>query len=185
MRGLYISFVIKRRKKIDKIMDFFLVAAIFIFIFTFLFYVQYVQKENKYNSTNKELQTANVETISLEKEYEKVNKENADYMEIKYNTAYKEIATAIDNVTVYTEHIKDIYKKQINGVTINSVTVDFDNELITLVLTFDRTVDKQVDYRYRAILLDLYWVPKNGISYEDTNLTTTWEVKVDGTATKK
>ena len=59
MRGLYISFVIKRRKKIDKVMDFFLVFAIFIFIFTFLFYVQYVQKENKYNSTNKSVQTNN------------------------------------------------------------------------------------------------------------------------------
>ena len=57
MRGLYISFVIKRRKKVDKIMDFFLVFAIFIFVFTFLFYVQFIQKENKYNSTNKEVQT--------------------------------------------------------------------------------------------------------------------------------
>ena len=81
MRGLYISFVIKRRKKIDKVMDFFLVLAIFIFIFTFLFYVQYVQKANKYNSTNKKLQTANAEAATLKAQVDQMDKENASQME--------------------------------------------------------------------------------------------------------
>lgn len=81
MRGLYISFVIKRRKKVDKVMDFFLVAAIFIFIFTFLFYVQYVQKANKYNSTKKTVQTNNAEALALKEQVDKMDKENTSQLE--------------------------------------------------------------------------------------------------------
>jgi len=185
MRGLYISFVIKRRKKIDKIMDFFLVIAIFIFIFTFLFYVQYVQKANKYNSTNKSVQTNNAEAAALKAQVDKMDKKNADPMEISYNTAYSELSTKTDEVAKYSGYIRDIYDKQLAGVTINGVEVDTKESKITLSLSFNRTVDSQVDYRYRATLLDLDWVPKNGILYEDTNLNTKWEVLVNGTTTKE
>ena len=185
MRGLYISFVIKRRKKIDKIMDFFLVVAIFIFVFTFLFYVQYVQRENQYNSVNKELQTANVETTSLEKEYEKVNKENANDMEIKYNKAYDEISSQIDDMAEYVTYVEDIYANVLPGVSIGNIQVKIKESKIILGLSFDRTNDKEVDYRYRSLLLDLKWVPVNGVIYNDTNLNTTWEVYVDGTTTQK
>lgn len=185
MRGLYISFVIKRRKKIDKIMDFFLVIAIFIFIFTFLFYVQYVQKENKYNSTNKSVQTNNAEAQALKEQVDKMDKKNADPMEISYNTAYSELAAKTDEIAKYSGYIQDIYAKKLPGVTINGIKVDTSTNVITLSLLFDRTVESQVDYRYRAELLDLDWIPKNGIKYDDTNLKTEWEVYVDGTTTTK
>lgn len=185
MRGLYISFVIKRRKKIDKIMDFFLVVAIFIFVFTFLFYVQYVQKENKYNSTNKSLQTNNAEATALKEQVDKMDKKNADPMEVSYNTAYLELSEKVDETAKYSEYIFDIYDKKLPGVTINAITISTKDNLITLALSFDRSIESQVDYRYRAELLDLDWVPKNGIKYEDTNLNTKWEVLIDGTTTTK
>ena len=187
MRGLYISFVIKRRKKIDKVMDFFLVFAIFIFIFTFLFYVQYVQKENKYNSTNKSVQTNNAEAAALKAQVDKMDKENTSQLEKSYNTAYSELSSKVDYIAKYSNYIKDIYeqKSTLNGVKITSVKIDTKEEIITLNLSFDRTYDSQVDYRYRAMLLDLEWVPKNGINYEDTNLNTVWEVLINGTTTKE
>ena len=180
MRGLYISFVIKRRKKIDKIMDFFLIFAIFIFIFTFLFYVQYVQKENKYNSTNKSVQTKNAEAAALKAQVDKMDKENTSQLEKSYNIAYSELSTKVDEVAKYSDYIKDIYDKKLAGVTINGVAVDTKEAKITLSLSFDRSVDSQVDYRYRATLLDLDWIPKNGIQYDDTNLNTKWEVLING-----
>lgn len=185
MRGLYISFVIKRRKKLDKIMDFFLVIAIFIFIFTFLFYVQYVKRENKYNSTKKEVQTNNALAADLKVQVDKMDKENTSPVEKAYNVAYSEISTKIDEVAKYTGYIQDIYDKRLAGVTINAVEVNCKENKITLSLTFDRTIDSQVDYQYRAVLLDLDWIPKNGIQYNDTNLSTKWEVIVDGTTTKE
>ena len=180
MRGLYISFVIKRRKKIDKVMDFFLVISIFIFIFTFLFYVQYVQKENKYNSTNKSVQTNNAEAVTLKEQVDKMDKENTSQLEKSYNIAYSELSTKTDEVAKYSGYIKDIYDKRLSGVTINGVSVDTKEAKITLSLSFDRSVDSQVDYRYRATLLDLDWIPKNGIQYDDTNLNTKWEVLING-----
>lgn len=185
MRGLYISFVIKRRKKLDKIMDFFLVVALFIFLFTFLFYVQYVQKENKYNSTNKEVQTNKALAADLKIQVDKMDKENTSATEKQYNIAYSEISTKVDEIAKYSGYIKDIYDKQLPGVTINEFQVNTKANIIILSLTFDRTVDSQVDYRYRAVLLDLDWIPKNGIKYNDTNLRTDWEVLVDGTTTKE
>jgi len=185
MRGLYISFVIKRRKKIDKIMDFFLVAAIFIFIFTFLFYVQYVQKANKYNSTKKAVQTSNAEALALKEQVDKMDKENTSQLEKSYNAAYSELETQIKEKTKYSDYIYDIYSKILPGVTINGVSIDTKEEKITLSLSFDRSVESQVDYRYRAALLDLDWIPKNGIQYEDTNLNTKWEVLINGTTTKE
>ncbi len=186
MRGLYISFVIKRRKKIDKIMDFFLVVAIFIFIFTFLFYVQYVQKENKYNSTNKSLQTNNAEAAALKEQVDKMDKKNADPMEISYNTAYAELSEKVDENAKYAGYIKDIYSKRLPGVSIDGVEIDTIENKIILSLLFDRNLgDTQVDYVYRSSLLDLDWIPKNGIHYDDTSLKTKWEVLVDGTTTTK
>ena len=185
MRGLYISFVIKRRKKMDKIMDFFLVIAVFIFVFTFLFYVQYVQKENKYNSTNKEVQTNKALAADLKIQVDKMDKENTSPTEKQYNVAYSEISTKVDEIAKYSTYIKDIYDKKLNGVTIDGVEVDTQEGIITLSLLFDRSVDTQVDYQYRAVLLDLDWIPKNGIKYDDTNLKTKWEVLVDGTTTKE
>ena len=185
MRGLYISFVIKRRKKIDKIMDFFLVIALFIFVFTFLFYVQYVQKENKYNSTNKDVQTKNAEAAALKAQVDKMDKKNAGSLEISYNTAYDELSAKTDEIAKFSGYIKDIYDKRLPGVTINGVNVDVVEMKITLTLRFDRSSDSQVDYRYRATLLDLDWIPKNGIQYEDTNLSTKWEVLIDGSTTTK
>ena len=185
MRGLYISFVIKRRKKLDKIMDFFLVFAIFIFVFTFLFYVQYVQKENKYNSTNKDLQTKNAEAAALKVQVDKMDQENTNQLDKDYNKAYNELSAKVDEISKYSGYIKDIYDKQLPGVSIGGVSVNTNENKITLSLTFDRTIDSQVDYRYRATLLDLDWIPKNGIQYEDTNLSTRWEVLVDGSTTKE
>ena len=185
MRGLYISFVIKRRKKVDKIMDFFLVVAIFIFIFTFLFYVQYIQKANKYNSTNKSVQTNIVEAQKLKEEVDKMDKENTSDIEKGYNIAYNELSSKVDEVKNYSQYISDIYDKRLAGVTINGVNIDTKKQVITLTLAFDRSVKQQVDYEYRAALLDLSWIPKDGIKYEDTNLYTTWEVLIDGSTTKK
>jgi len=185
MRGLYISFVIKRRKKVDKIMDFFLVAAIFIFIFTFLFYVQYVQKANKYNSVNKEVQTNNALAQDLKVQVDKMDKENTSKIEKDYNIAYDELSKKTDEVANYSTYIGDLYSKQLAGVIINGVQVNTEEMKITLNLSFDRTYDSQVDYRYRASLLDLDWIPKNGIKYDDTNLNTKWEVSIDGSTTKK
>ena len=185
MRGLYISFVIKRRKKIDKVMDFFLVLAIFIFIFTFLFYVQYVQKANKYNSTKKEVQTQNAAATALKEEVDKMDKENASQLEKSYNIAYNELETQTNDIAKYSKYVSQIYEKKLPGVTINGVAIDTKEEIITLTLSFDRSVESQVDYRYRAALLDLDWIPKNGIKYEDTNLNTKWEVLINGTTTKE
>jgi cell division protein FtsI/penicillin-binding protein 2 len=185
MRGLYISFVIKRRKKIDKVMDFFLVFAIFIFIFTFLFYVQYVQKENKYNSTNKSVQTKNAEAAALKEQVDKMDKENTSALEKSYNVAYTELSAKTDEVAKYSGYIKDIYDKRLAGVTINGIEVNTMDAKITLTLSFDRSIDSQVDYRYRATLLDLDWIPKNGIQYEDTNLSTQWEVLINGTTVEE
>ena len=189
MRGLYISFVIKRRKKIDKVMDFFLVIAIFIFIFTFLFYVQYVQKANKYNSTNKKLQTANVEAATLKEQVDRMDKENASQMEKNYNIAYTELSTTVDVIAKYSAFVENIYtaKDSLYGVTINGVDISPNDHLITLSLSFDKTQDYQVEYRYRAKLLDYNWIPKDGIkSTNDTNSTAKWEVSVeDGSTTKK
>ena len=188
MRGLYISFVIKRRKKIDKIMDFFLVIAIFIFIFTFLFYVQYVQKANKYNSTNKKLQTANVEAATLKEQVDRMDKENASQMEKSYNTAYNELSSITNITTKYSGYVEDIYsaKESLIGITINGVSISVDKKLITLTLAFDKSEDYQVSYRYRAKLLDYSWVPKDGIkSTDSTNSTAKWEVSVDDGTTIK
>ena len=139
MRGLYISFVIKRRKKLDKIMDFFLVIAIFIFVFTFLFYVQYVNRENKYNSTDKELQTQNVEAKKLTEQLEQKNKENSSDIEINYNKAYTELAAYVDGVAKYTGYVQDIYEAVIPGVTINGFAINSSASTITLTLEFDTT----------------------------------------------
>lgn len=190
MRGLYISFVIKRRKKIDKIMDFFLIGAIFIFIFTFLFYVQYVQKANKYNSTNKKLQTANVEAATLKAQVDQMDKENASQMEKNYNIAYNELSTITDITAKYSSYVEEIYKAKDNltGVTINGVNISMNSHLITLTLAFDKSGNNyDVAYRYRAKLLDCNWVPKDGIkSTDNTNSTAIWEVSVDdGTTTKE
>ena len=189
MRGLYISFVIKRRKKIDKVMDFFLVLAIFIFIFTFLFYVQYVQKANKYNSTNKKLQTANAEAATLKAQVDQMDKENASQMEKNYNTAFKELSTITDITAKYSGFIDDIYKakESLEGITINGVEISMKDHLITLNLSIDKritTTNYDVAYRYRAKLLDYSWVPKNGIkSTENANSTAKWEVSVDDGST--
>ena len=185
MRGLYISFVIKRRKKIDKIMDFFLVLAIFIFVFTFLFYVQYVQKANKYNSTKKSVQTNNAEALALKEQVDKMDKENTSQLEKSYNAAYSELQNQTIEMAKYIGYVNDIYDKRLPGVTINGVLIDTKEAIITLSLSFDRGIESQVDYRYRAALLDLEWIPKNGIQYEDTNLNTTWEVLINGTTTKE
>jgi hypothetical protein len=169
-------------------MDFFLVIAAFIFLFTFLFYVQYVQKANKYNSTNKKLQTANVEASTLKEQVDKMDKENASQMEKNYNTAYNELSSISSVVSKYSDYIFDIYeaKKGLPGVTINGVEVVMEESKITLTLAFDKTDDYQVDYRYRAKLLDYKWIPKDGIKYSDTSQVTKWEVSVDdGTTTKK
>lgn len=185
MRGLYISFVIKRRKKVDKVMDFFLVAAIFIFIFTFLFYVQYVQKANKYNSTKKTVQTNNAEALALKEQVDKMDKENTSQLEKSYNVAYGELETQTKEIAKYSGYINDIYDKRLPGVTINGVEIETKEGKITLSLSFNRGIESQVDYRYRAALLDLDWIPKNGIKYEDTNLNTKWEVLINGTTTKE
>ena len=185
MRGLYISFVIKRRKKVDKVMDFFLIIAIFIFIFTFLFYVQYVQKANKYNSTKKAVQTKNAEALALKEQVDKMDKENTSQLEKSYNVAYGELETQTKEVAKYSQYISDIYDKQLPGVTINGIAIDKEEAKITLSLSFNRGIESQVDYRYRAALLDLDWIPKNGILYEDTNLNTKWEVLINGTTTKE
>ena len=188
MRGLYISFVIKRRKKLDKIMDFFLVIALFIFVFTFLFYVQYVQKENKYNSTNKTLQTNIVEMNALKKQLDEREQQNASAIERNYDAAYKELKVYSDLNLDYKEYINDIYKKRDElsntGIIISSLVVDTKKGTITLGLSFSDK-EPQIDYRYRAALLDLKWVPNNGVVYHDTNSSTTWEVYVNGTTTKE
>lgn len=187
MRGLYISFVIKRRKKVDKIMDYFLVLALFIFVFTFLFYVQYVQRANKYNSTDKELQTQNVEAKKLTEQLEQRNKENSSDIEINYNKAYTELAAYVDNVAKYTEYVQDIYDARagISGVTINGIKINTANSTIVLSLEFD--TDKystEIIFEYRTALLECDWIPKGGIDLEEGQ-TQTWEVKVDGTTTKE
>jgi len=185
MRGLYISFVIKRRKKLDKIMDFFLVIAIFIFVFTFLFYVQYVNRENKYNSTDKELQTQNVEAKKLTEQLEQKNKENSSELEINYNKAYTELAAYVDTVSLYSGYIEDIYDAIIPGVTINEFKVDSINSVIVLKLRFDiTTYSSEIIFKYRTALLEYDWVPKGGIDLEEGS-TQTWEVKVDGTTIKE
>jgi hypothetical protein len=185
MRGLYISFVIKRRKKLDKIMDFFLVIAIFIFVFTFLFYVQYVNRENKYNSTDKELQTQNVEAKKLTEQLEQKKKENSSDIEINYNKAYTELAAYVDGVAKYTEYVNDIYEAVIPGVTINGFAINSAASTITLTLEFDTTnYSTEIIFEYRTALLEYDWVPKGGIDLEE-GPKQTWEVKVDGTTTKE
>ena len=189
MRGLYISFVVKRRKKIDKIMDFFLVLAAFIFLFTFLFYVQYVQKANKYNSTNKKLQTANVEAATLKAQVDQMDKENASQIEKSYNTAYNELSSVTNITAKYSGYIADIYKAKdtLTGVTVNTVEISMKDHLITLNISFDKTGNNyDVAYRYRAKLLDYNWIPKDGIkSTDSTNSTAKWEVSVDDGSTTK
>ena len=185
MRGLYISFVIKRRKKLDKIMDFFLVIAIFIFVFTFLFYVQFVQRENKYNSTDKELQTQNVEAKKLTEQLEQKKKENSSDIEINYNKAYSEIASYVDSVAKYKVYIQDIYDEIIPGVTINGFSINSIDSTITLTLEFDTTnYSTEIIFEYRTALLEKEWVPKGGIDLEEGTVQT-WEVKIDGTTTKE
>jgi len=185
MRGLYISFVIKRRKKVDKIMDYFLVLAIFIFVFTFLFYVQYVNRENKYNSTDKKLKTQNVEAKKLNDQLDSLSKENASTMELNYNKAYKELAAFVDNISSYDGYIMDIYNARINGVYINGFTIDSEKSTISLSLSFDTTnYSTEIIYKYRAALLEYDWIPKGGIAYQD-GPNQTWEVNVDGTTTKE
>ena len=185
MRGLYISFVIKRRKKLDKIMDYFLVLAIFIFVFTFLFYVQYVNRANKYNSTDKDLQTQTVEAKKLTDQLEQRNNENSSQMEINYNKAYTELATYVDGIAKYTTYIQDIYNARIPGVTINGVAIDSNESVITLTLEFDTiNYSTEIIFKYRTALLEYDWVPKGGIDLEEGSRQT-WEVKVDGTTTKE
>ena len=185
MRGLYISFVIKRRKKVDKIMDYFLVLALFIFVFTFLFYVQYVQRANKYNSTDKELQTQNVEAKKLTEQLEKKNQENSSDIEINYNKAYTELSAYVDNVAKYTDYIQDIYAARIPGVSIEGVSIDSNNSIIILKLEFDTiNYSTEIIFEYRTALLEYSWVPKGGIDLEE-GPKQTWEVKVDGTTTKE
>jgi cell division protein FtsI/penicillin-binding protein 2 len=168
-------------------MDFFLVIALFIFIFTFLFYVQYVQKENKYNSTNKELQTNIVERDALKAQLDAKNSNNTSEFEKNYNVAYDELSAAIDSIKDYTRYIEDIYNSVLPGVTINEIEVRCDQQKFVLMLTFDRSQEgqSQVNYEYRNALLDLDWVPTNGVVYSDTSLNTRWEVLVDGSTTKE
>ena len=185
MRGLYISFVSKRRKKVDKIMEFFLVIALFIFVFTFLFYVQYVNRENKYNSTDKELQTQNVEAKKLTEQLEQKNKENSSDIEINYNKAYTELSAYVDVVAKYTGYVHDIYDAIIPGVTVNGFEINSNESTITLSLEFDTTnYSTEIIFEYRTALLEYDWVPKGGIDLEEGPVQT-WEVKVDGTTTKE
>jgi len=185
MRGLYISFVIKRRKKVDKIMDYFLVLAIFIFVFTFLFYVQYVNRANKYNSTDKDLQTQTVEAKRLTDQLEQQNTENSSEMEINYNKAYNELVENVENVASYVEYIRNIYSARITGVTINSFEISPKESKIALDLSFDTdNYGTEIIFKYRTALLELNWVPKGGIDLQEGE-NQTWEVKVDGTTTKE
>lgn len=185
MRGLYISFVIKRRKKVDKIMDYFLVLAIFIFIFTFLFYVQFVNRENKYNSTDKDLQTQTVEAKKLTDQLEQRNKENSSDIEINYNKAYTELAAYVDDIAKYSGYINDIYSAKIAGVTINGFVIDSNASVITLSLEFDTiNYSTEIIFEYRTALLEYNWVPKGGIDLEE-GPRQTWEVKVDGATIKE
>ena len=185
MRGLYISFVIKRRKKVDKIMDYFLVLAIFIFVFTFLFYVQYVNRANKYNSTDKDLQTQTVEAKKLTDQLEQQNKENSSELEINYNKAYEELSAYVDNVSSYIEYINDIYDARIAGVNINGFEINPEKSVIKLSITFEvDTYTTEIIYKYRTALLEYDWIPKGGIDLQEGS-NQTWEVKVDGTTTKE
>ena len=185
MRGLYISFVIKRRKKVDKIMDYFLVIALFIFVFTFLFYIQYVNRANKYNSTDKELQTQNVEAKKLTDQLEQKNKENSSDIEINYNKAFVELSAYVDGVAKYTDYVRDIYAAVIPGVTIDEFKVNPNASTITLSLEFNTDdYSTEIIFEYRTALLEYDWVPKGGIDLEE-GTRQTWEVKVDGTTTKE
>lgn len=184
MKGLYISFIIKRRRKLDKIMDYFLALALGMLLFTFAFYIQYVGKENKYNSLYIEQQTQQTILDDMKKKVEASTQESATAIEKAYDVAYNELEEKSKSISIYTTYIHDLYNVKINGVTINGVTMDPIHSTITLSLYFDRSVDSQVDYRYRAAILDLDWVPAKGVNYEDTNANTTWEVLVDGTGTK-
>jgi len=185
MRGLYISFVIKRRKKLDKVMDYFLVLAIFIFVFTFLFYVQYVNRANKYNSTDKDLQTQTVEAKKLTDQLEQQKAENASQLESNYNKAYSELSGYVDNVALYKSYINDIYNARIPGVTINGFSIKPGASIIELSLYFDTTTyPKEIIFEYSTALLEYDWIPKGGIDLQEGQ-NQTWEVKVDGTSTKK
>lgn len=78
--------------------------------------------------------------------------------------------------TIFDQMKNDIYDCVIPGVNIVEITNYKSDNKLDLKLEFDRTIDSQVDYRFRAKLLDLDWIPKNGIKYEDLNLNTTWEI---------
>lgn len=176
MRGLYIEFNIKRRKKINKVMDYFLSLAIFILVFVFGFYVQFVQKENKYNSSYKELQSLSAERDELKENVNAKQIENASTFEKNYNAAYNELATLVDSSAIYVDYINDIYAAVLDGVTITSIKIDPSQSQIELGLYFDKEKDSQVDYRYRAALLDYEWIPINGIDYSDFNVSTHWVI---------
>jgi hypothetical protein len=166
-------------------MDYFLVLSIFIFVFTFLFYVQYVNRENKYNSTDKDLQTQTVEAKKLTDQLEQQNTENASQIETNYNKAYDELSKFVDGVSSYTTYVNDIYDARIPGVTINGFTMNVTDSKINLSLHFDTaTYSTEIIFKYRTALLEYDWVPKGGIDLQEGD-DQIWEVKVDGTTTKE
>lgn len=181
MKGLYITFIIKRRKKIDKIMDYFLALAFGMVLFTFGFYMQFVKNQNDYNSSymQKMAKTAQYEDINARVEASKI--ENATAIEISYNQAYKELEEMTISISRYATCIDDIYDVKIDGVTINSVEIVPVESKIVLGLYFDTaTYGTDLAYRYRAEVYNLDWVPTNGIIAPDDSTTTSWEVFIDG-----
>lgn len=179
MKGLYISFIIKRRRKIDKIMDYFLALALGMVLFTFGFYMQFVGKQNDYNSSY-------MKKMSLLTSYEEINAkveaskgENATAVEISYNKTYSELEKMSQTISNYSTYIEDIYASMIDGVQINSVDIRPNESKIVLSLIFDKN---DVMYVYRDRVYDLAWVPVHGIVAPDDSTSTSWEVFIDGNA---
>ena len=172
MKGLYINFELKRRSKLDKIMDYFLVVTIGIFAIILFIYMPYVSRSNEITKLEKEKQALIVRRDDLSAQILPYLPESASQLQQNYNKAYNEIASSIIN---HTDYIEDIYSCKIEGVTITSIKIDTKTNIIKLGLHF---TSNEVSYQYRANLSDLEWVPKNGIIWTDTSANTTWEVTI-------
>ena len=125
MHGLTISFEIKRQRKINQVMNYFLVLALAIFAFTGLIYIPYLQKLSELNTAKEKLSlTTNG--------YQQVQSENTKYQsskkyEIIYSDDFEKLDAAKTNYSKQLLDVKTILSQAEFKDSISLVSIQFND----------------------------------------------------------
>lgn len=152
MRGLYIDFEIKRRSKMNKLMDYVIVLTLFIFAFTFIVYKSYLDKNLEYTKQRFESEQAHVSYLNALSEVGTLGK-NYTSTEILYNELYEKIEDAL---IPYDDYIEELYARANNNISIERWNL-LNNNTIILDVSF-ALVDTELFYSFQDDIEGLIWV---------------------------